>query len=120
MDRNARVSESFTADKRKKFEFVVLYGAGPNYIPSLPPSQQPLAGHAAYIESLRQQGALLAGGPFGDTASFPDSRHGPPLLSARDEAEARALVAQDPAVLGGVLLADVRQWDIRFGTNIPL
>lgn len=105
--------------RRKHFEFAILYTPGPNYLPHLPPDQQPIGSHRAYIESLRQQRKLIQGGPFPDNDRGTDPRHGTPVLSVSGEAEAWDLVAQDPAVRAGVLQATLRPWDIRFGLTPP-
>jgi uncharacterized protein YciI len=59
--------------------------------------------HCAYLVSLRDQGKLVVAGPsvvLGDTIGIG-------VLDV-DEAEARAIVAADPAVVGGVMTADIR------------
>jgi len=60
--------------------------------------------HYAYLVSLRDQGKLVVAGPsvvLGDTIGIG-------VLDVDDEAEARAIVAADPAVISGVMTADIR------------
>jgi uncharacterized protein YciI len=60
--------------------------------------------HYAYLVSLRDQGKLVVAGPsvvLGDTIGIG-------VLDVDDEAEARAIVAADPAVVSGVMTADIR------------
>jgi uncharacterized protein YciI len=104
---------------RKKFEFAILYTPGPAYRHDLPPQEQPVAAHQAYIEELRQRGILIQGGPFPDNVMGTDPRHGTPIISVQSDVEAQGLVAQDPGVTSGVLHAELHPWDIKFGLNRP-
>ena len=65
--------------------------------------------HFAYFEDLVQQGVvLLAGRPW-----MPDPRtFGIAILRARNQAEAEAMVAADPAAEEGVILAEVYPFEV--------
>lgn len=83
----------------------VLYEPGPNWVQGLPLSQQPLRPHLDYLLAVHEQGRLIMGGPFADGSG------GLVILLVKDMAEARQLVADDPAVGGGILQADIRGWN---------
>lgn len=104
----------------RDLEFAVIYSPGPNYNVALPRQQQPVGDHRAYIGRLRQQGTLIQGGPFPDNEEGIDPTHGTPVLLVKDQAAALALVAADPAVVSGVLQAQVQPWSIKFGLILPL
>lgn len=74
----------------------------------------------AYIERLRDTKVLVQGGPFPDNREGTDPRHGTPIISVADEATARAIVAQDPAVVKGILKVELRRWSMKFGIDIPM
>jgi uncharacterized protein YciI len=68
--------------------------------------------HAAFIDSLAEQGVVVLGGPLGD----PD--YGPALLvvAAESEEDVRKHLADDPW-LGTILEIDgVQRWSIWIGT----
>jgi uncharacterized protein YciI len=94
--------------------FVVVYKAGPAWKPGLPATQQPLGAHGAYMTRLAKEGTLVAGGPFADADG------GLALLRAPDAAAARAILAADPAVTGGVMVGEIRTWTPFLGAGGPL
>ena len=63
--------------------------------------------HLAHLRSLRERGAILAGGPFDDQDD--DSFRGMSLYGVPLE-EARALAEADPAVRAGRLRVEVVTW----------
>jgi len=84
--------------------YAALYRPGPGWIPGEPIIRQPLAEHAAYLLGLHAEDRVLMGGPFADGEA------GLVILQAADPAEAEALIAADPAVREGVLIAEVHGW----------
>jgi uncharacterized protein len=88
-----------------KRTYLVIYRPGPAWLPGKPLAQQNLQGHSAYMLSLYSKGLLKIAGPFID-----DTGGGAVLLETADEAQARDLVAQDPAVKNGVFLHELRPW----------
>lgn len=89
--------------------FALIYKEGPAFGGAT--AAQALQDHASHINSLRVQGILLQGGPFGDQV------HSWPVVYAADTMAAQALVAADPAVVSTVLQADVFPWNIVFGIH---
>jgi uncharacterized protein YciI len=63
--------------------------------------------HLAHLDSLGERGVLLLAGPFDD--QLDESLRGFCLFDAPLE-EARAVMANDPAVRAGRLAADVMSW----------
>jgi uncharacterized protein len=88
-----------------KRTFLVIYRPGPAWLPGKPLAQQPLQGHGEYMLSLYSKGLLKIAGPFVD-----DTGGGAVLLEVNDEAHAKDLVANDPAVKNGAFLHELRPW----------
>lgn len=63
-------------------------------------------GHMANMQRLAAAGKLLVAGPFADGGDW----RGIFILKCASLDEAKALVATDPAVAAGRLVADVRPW----------
>jgi uncharacterized protein YciI len=63
--------------------------------------------HLAYLDSLREQGVILVGGPFSDQPD--ETLRGMSLYSVGLE-EARRLAQADPSVQAGRLAVDVMTW----------
>ena len=95
--------------------YIVIYRPGPAWIAGKPMNQQKLGPHVAFIRSLLADGRLVAGGPFTDTGEG-----GMAILRAASLADARAILATDPAVIAGVFEADLRPWEPRFDSGRPL
>lgn len=71
----------------------------PDFATTLSPTEQAAMGaHLAYCKSLLEAGKALIFGPVADPAGV----WGCGLLTVADDAEARALVAADPAVTAGI------------------
>ena len=87
----------------KKF-FAVLYSPGSNWVDGKPMSEQPIAGHVAYVKNLNNDGTVLLAGPFRDDDG------GLTILQAESDDEARLIMDEDPDVRSGILRADVRGW----------
>jgi uncharacterized protein len=66
--------------------------------------QAVLADHFAYLQRLRDEGRLIVAGP----SLAGEDTFGLVVLSIEDEDEARAAMAADPAVTGGVMTATLR------------
>ena len=88
-----------------KATFLVIYRPGPAWLPNKPPSEQPLLEHGRYMLSLFAKGSMKAAGPFLD-----DTGGGAVILEVADESEAKALIAQDPAVTKGIMVPELRAW----------
>jgi uncharacterized protein YciI len=92
------------APSSEKTTFLVIYRPGPGWLQGKPVSEQPLKGHGPYLLSLFEKGFLKFAGPFGD------DKGGALVLEVANEAEAQALVADDPAVKSGVFLHELHPW----------
>jgi uncharacterized protein YciI len=60
--------------------------------------------HYAYLQQLRAEGKLVVAGP----SIVPGDVFGIGVLDVDDEAEARSIVAADPAVATGTMTAEIR------------
>jgi len=87
----------------KKY-FLILHKPGPAWIEGQSFMNQKLMEHGAYIHSLYQQGIAIEGGPFLDDSG------GLAIITAEDEAEAEAIMNQDPAIKMGVFVAELHPW----------
>ena len=74
------------------------------------------AGHLGFLGAMRDQGALAVAGPFRDQAD--DTLRGLCLYRTGLE-ETRALVAGDPSVQAGRMVAEVLTWLVPEG-ELPL
>lgn len=70
---------------------------------------QVLSAHSTYLEQLTEQGQVLLAGR---TQTTHDQTFGIVILQASDEAQARQLMRQDPAVAGGVMSASLFPFQI--------
>ena len=89
---------------RPKTTWLVVYRPGPSWVAGKPLAEQPLKEHGRYMIELYGKGTLKFAGPFLDDSG------GAMVMEADTEADAKVLVAADPAVKGGVMLADLRPW----------
>ncbi len=86
----------------------VTLGSGPAWDPQLPPEQQDLADHFAYVGGLFETGALIAYGPRSDGLGLY-------LYLAEQAPAVEQLLLDDPAVQDGVLsLAEQGRWQLAF------
>ena len=84
--------------------FVLLYQPGPTWLPGKPVSCQPLKDHVDYMLTLHSEGIGLMAGPF------PDSSGGLAIVKTADIENAKKLLACDPAIRTGTLVADAIEW----------
>jgi uncharacterized protein YciI len=94
--------------------FLFIYRPGPAWREGVPMRQQGLAPHAAYMQRLLDARRLFAGGGFADDDG------GMAIVTAANIEEARTLLAADPAVVGGVFVAEIEHWRPRFRSDAPL
>lgn len=87
--------------------FLVVYQPGPNWIEGKPVTEQPLREHGRFILSLHAEGRLVQAGPFTDGSG------GAAIYRAEDLAAAEALVAEDPAVVSGIMTPTIHPWLLR-------
>lgn len=84
--------------------FLIIYRPGPAWKTGQPASAQPPPEHGRYLLDLYKQGELRSAGPFDDDTGAEL------VLEAADEAQARALVNADPAIVHGVFTYELHPW----------
>lgn len=84
--------------------YLVLYKPGPTWLTGQPVSQQPLKEHGRYLLQLHAQEVLEFARPFLNDAG------GAAVITARDGAEANALIKSDPAVVSRVFGYELHPW----------
>ena len=84
--------------------YIALYRPGPNWLAGKPLKDQPLKAHLDYLLGLHERGKLTMGGPFADESG------GLVVFSCENSGEADAMLTEDPAVIEGVLVGDIKQW----------
>ena len=94
--------------------YLVVYKPGPAWLPGKPMNQQKLAPHAAYIRKLTAEGKVVAGGPW------VGSDGGMAIVRAASAEDARAILAADPAITGGVFTAELQTWNPLIDSGKPL
>ena len=87
-----------------KSTFIVIYKPGSAWLAGKPLSEQPLREHGKYMLDLYSKGTLKFAGPFLDDTG------GAVVFEAPGEAEAKAIVANDPAVVTRVFAAELHPW----------
>jgi hypothetical protein len=88
--------------------FLVFRDHGPGWVARKPTREQPLwDAHAAFMDRLFDEGRIVLAGPYADGS------RALVVVAARDEAEARAIFADDPWTPAGILTAEeVVPWTI--------
>ena len=69
--------------------------------------EQPLQEHGKYMLSLYMKGSMKLAGPLADNAG------GAVVLEVSDEAEAKPIVMQDPAVKSGIFVYEMHPWKLQ-------
>jgi len=103
-------SRTQTADPQEtatKTLYLVLYRPGPAWLSGKSVMEQPLKEHGKYMLSLYIKGSMKLAGPLTDNAG------GAVLLEVSNEAEAKAIVANDPAVKSGVFVYEMHPWKLQ-------
>ena len=90
-----------------KATYLVLYRPGPAWLTGKSVMEQPLKEHGKYMLSLYIKGSMKLAGPLADDAG------GAVLLEVSSEAEAKAIVANDPAVKSGVFVYEMHPWKLQ-------
>ena len=84
--------------------FALLYSPGPAWLSGKPLSEQPLAEHVEYLTRLHREGTVVMGGPFEDGSG------GLVVADVQSPEEAQDVVAANPGVRSGILVASVKKW----------
>lgn len=97
--------------------FLVEHLRGPAYDPSLRRREQASWDqHAAFMDSLVDQGVIVLGGPVGDV----DGQKTLLVCRVRDEAEIRARLAADPWSNTVLRVGSVQPWTVWLRGNVPV
>lgn len=105
---DAALAQRTGADERGMRRYVlVILRTGPTPVKDADARQAMFAGHMANIQRLSREGKLALAGPFGDAGG--DWR-GLFVLATADIEEAKALVATDPVIQQGEMIADYHSW----------
>jgi uncharacterized protein YciI len=89
-----------------KATYLVVYRPGPAWLTGKSVMDQPLIEHGKYMLSLYIKGSMKLAGPLTDNAG------GAVLLEVSGEEEAKAIVANDPAVKSGIFLYEMHPWKL--------
>ena len=91
-----------------KRSYLVVYRPGPGWIQGKSMQEQPpLKEHGRYMLQLYRRGVLQFAGRFGDNIG------GAMAFVAKDDAEADAIVAADPAVTSAMFTHELRAWELQ-------
>jgi uncharacterized protein YciI len=101
-----QVPASYDVTKPANLEPLIfgLLMSGPNATQAT--ADQIQHGHAVYLESLRRQGKVAVAGPFADDGAA----RAVVIYRVKDVAEAKALAAEDPAVIAGRFVLQPYPW----------
>lgn len=94
-----------------KSTFLVIYRPGPAWLVGKSVSEQPLKEHGKYMLSLYAKGSMKLAGPLTDNTG------GAVVLEVADESEAKAIVAEDPAVKSGIFVYEMHPWELKQWDN---
>ena len=89
-------------DNGMKSYVLVVLKTGPNKVPAGPERDEMFRGHFANMSRLSAAGKLALAGPFDGV----DGWRGLLIFAVSDIAEARALVATDPVIIKGEMVAE--------------
>jgi len=101
-----QADSSPTSKPAAKSTFLVVYKPGPKWLTGKPLAEQPLREHGQYMLSLYSKGDLKIAGPFKDDSG------GALVLNVADEAAAKSIVVNDPAVVTGVFVYELHPWGL--------
>ena len=106
--RDEALAQRLGADGRGMRAYVlVILRTGPTRVPDGEKRDAMFAGHFANMDRLAKAGKLVLAGPFEESA---DGWRGLFLFAAGTVDEARQLVATDPVVVNGEMVADFHAW----------
>ena len=96
-----------SAGNSNETTYLVLYRPGPAWLTGKSVMEQPLKEHGKYMLSLYIKGSMQLAGPLTDNAG------GAVLLEVANEAEAKMIVMNDPAVKSGVFVYEMHPWKLQ-------
>ena len=105
---DAALAQRTGADERGMRRYVlVILKTGPKRMPDGEARNAMFAGHFANMERLAGEGKLALAGPF---MKDPDGWRGLFVFAVEDIEAAKALVATDPVIIKGEMVADYHAW----------
>jgi len=105
---DAALARRLGADQRGMRSYVlVILKSGPTPVPEGEARKAMFAGHFANMERLSKAGKLVLAGPFGED---PAGWRGLFVFAVDDVEEARRLVATDPVIANGEMVAEYHSW----------
>jgi uncharacterized protein YciI len=103
------LAKSLGADDYGMRNYVlVILKTGPTKVPAGPGRDEMFKGHMANIGRLSAAGKLALAGPFAGDGT--DGWRGLFLLAVADVEEAKQLVATDPVIMKGEMVAEYHNW----------
>src|SRR5712672_4648069 len=100
-------AENEPQQEQTKATYLVIYRPGPAWLTGKSVMEQPLKEHGKYMLGLYIKGSMRLAGPLTDNAG------GAVLLEVCDEAEAKEIVANDPAVKSGIFVYEMHPWKLQ-------
>ena len=95
--------------------FVIIWTPGPCWIEGASIYDQPfIEEHADHLHYLMKENRIVLSGPFTTTAGLTPPSVGMTVITAGDEADARAWLTADPAIVNKVLTAELRPFQVVF------
>ena len=88
----------------KKATYLLIYRPGPAWPQGKTVAELPLKEHGSYMLTLYAKGSMKLAGPLTDNAG------GAVVLEVEDESEAKAIIANDPAVKAGIFVHELHPW----------
>ncbi len=82
----------------------MIYRPGPSWPAGKHVGELPLKDHGRYMLSLFKKGTMKQAGPL------TDDEGGAVVFEAHDLAEAKTIVADDPAVKSGIFVSELHPW----------
>jgi len=106
---DAALAKKTGADDHGMRRYVlVILKTGPTRVPDGDARKAMFAGHMANIERLAKEGKLALAGPFMDGKG--SDWRGLFVFAVEDIEEAQALVATDPVIINGEMVAEYHKW----------
>ena len=101
------LAKQLGADERGMRHYVlVILTTGPHRVPDGSARDEMFKGHFANIQRLADMGRLVVAGPFGGTSDW----RGMFVFAVESQEEAEQLVATDPVIKSGEMIAEYHPW----------